>query len=89
MQGEVAGRTVVSYPSPMSQFRQGVPQGQPRTARSIAEGGNAPANFPDDIPYDAAAGAPAAAVSGTYKDSVQQAPPGTGQPSQTTPFTLR
>lgn len=80
---------LTAYPWHMSQFRQGVPQGQPRTARSIAEAGNAPANFPDDLPYDAAAGAPAAAVSGTYRDTVQQSPPGTAQPAAPTPFILR
>ncbi len=73
----------------MSQFRQAVPKGQPRSARSIAEAGNAPANFPTDLPYDAAAGAPASAVSGSYRDSVQQSPPGVGQPAGTVPFVLR
>lgn len=53
-------------------FKQPKPPGQPPTGRNIAESKNVPANFPTDLPYDYAAGAPTSAVrGGTYKDDAQ------------------
>jgi hypothetical protein len=52
------------------------PAAQPRTLRSIAEDkGTAPASFPEDLPYDHAAGAPKAVSGGVYADEAAAALP--------------
>lgn len=68
----------------MAMFRQPVPAGQPPSLRAIAEAKNAPANFPNDLPYDYAAGAPPTVSGGTYRPDVSETPPKAGTAAFTT-----